>query len=102
MSSPMFKSLLAGVCFLGAVLLGLPLMLTSELHTHLGKTFDFGSLYGMSASALQQVPAIQTMVQQGLKPYCTGFGLVLLLVAIALVVLDGEDKIATLRGTDSE
>ena len=99
MTSPI-KTIVAVLCFLGAVFVGLPLMVVSELQTNTAASLDFASIYQLGSSATLQLPAIHQMINQGLKPYCVGFGVVLFLIAIALVLLDGEDKIATLKGFD--
>lgn len=77
-------------------------MVVSELQTNTGASLDFASIYTLGSAATLQLPAIHHMINDGLKPYCMGFGLVLFLVAIALVLLDGEDKIATLKGSDTD
>ena len=101
MTSPI-KTVVAVLCVLGAVFVGLPLMVVSELQTNTGASLDVATIYNLGSSATLQLPAIHHMITDGLKPYCLGFGVVLFLVAIAFVLLDGEDKIATLKGSDTD
>lgn len=94
------KIVLALLCILAALLIGLPLMLVSETHTTVGS--DIGSIYTLSSQAIRDLPTIAIMINDGLKPYFLGFGIVLFLCAVAFILVDGEDKLVILQGKDTD
>lgn len=101
MNTSMLKSVLAVVCILAAFAVGLPLMLVSETNTVAGN--DIGQIYTMSSDAIRSMPGIANMIENGLKPYFLGFGLVLFLCAVAFILVDGEDKLAIMQhGKDTD
>ncbi len=98
----MLRTILAVLCVVAALVIGLPLMLMSESYTDTNITSNLGPIYDMSNAAIQQLPAIKTMVNNGLKPYFLGFGLTLFLCAVAFILVDGKDKLVILQGSDSD
>lgn len=97
MSSPI-KWLIAILLLLVAVFLGLPLMVISELHIDVNAPgSQIADIYNLSSQAIQNMPLVHTMVYKGLKPYFLGLSLVLFLVAIAFILVDGDDTTSTLK-----
>lgn len=92
------KWILALGLLLAATVVGFPLMIFSELNIDVNTDGSaIGQIYSMSAQSIQQLPVVHTMVQQGLKPYFLGLGIILFAVALAYILIDGEDKTDTLK-----
>jgi len=98
------KTALAGLCAVVAVAVGLPLMFTSETHidVKIETVPQVASFYDMTVNQILAIPQVAAMVQMGLKPYFMGFGLVLLMIAIAFVLVDGNEHITTLTGRETD
>jgi hypothetical protein len=96
------KNLLALVAVVVALVVGIPMMIQGEEHINLkAETVpNLEQIYTMSAEELHNKPEVTAMVEDGLKPYFIGFGLIFLLVAVAYVLADGEDKLTTLKESE--
>ena len=68
--------------------LGIYLMISGEHHMVLPENFN-----DLAHSA--QTMALDAMVSSGLQPYCTGFGIMLLLAGIAYMLIGYQDKVRT-------
>jgi len=68
--------------------IGIYLMVRGESFMELPADF-------IELAATQQETFLQTMVTRGLQPYCTGFGLLLLLAGIAYLMLGYNDRTHT-------
>lgn len=97
------KTVLALAAAVVAVVVGIPLMLQGETQINPNEIENISRMYGMSAEAIQmRMPGVLSMVDDGMKPYFFGIGLIFALVAIAYVLVDGENNIATLKASEQE
>ncbi len=97
------KTVLAFAAMLVALVVGIPLMLQGESRINPNEIENISQMYGMSAEAIRmRMPEVMSMVDDGMKPYFFGIGLIFALVAVAYVLVDGEDQVATLKGTEQE
>lgn len=92
------KWILAIGLLIAATVVGLQLMLMSELYIDVnGDNSTIGQIYSMSSQTIKQMPLIKDMIEHGLKPYFLGLGIILFSVAIAYILVDGEDITDTLK-----
>lgn len=84
------KTLFAFVLMIASVALGLPMMLQGESNVNL------------KAEDMNDLSNITQMVDDGLKPYFMGLGVVFFLIGLAFVLVDGEDKVSTFTGAEED
>ncbi len=102
-----FKNLLAVVLLIVSMGIGMPMMLQGDTNVDLKLTnpvdaAEMSKIYTISSTEIQAQANIRQMVNQGLKPYFLGMGLIFLCVAIAFILMDGEEKLATLKHDEQE
>ncbi len=102
-----FKNLLAVIFLVASVGIGIPMMLQGDgnVDFNLKDPTDakkMAVLYEIPSTEIQEMDTIRHMVDDGLKPYFLGMGLIFLLVAIAFILMDGEEKLATLKYGEEE
>lgn len=98
------KRMLAVLATLVALVVGLPMMLIGESQTDVKveKVPALQHIYTMSAESIMDIPQIKTMINAGLKPYFLGLGLIFLMVALAIILADGQEDISTLTGRSTD
>ncbi len=102
-----FKNLLAIVFLVASLGIGIPMVLQgdSNVDFNLGDTASaekMAVIYEIPSTKIQEMSNIRHMVDDGLKPYFLGMGLIFLLVSIAFILMDGEEKLVSLKSGEQE
>lgn len=95
----------AAICCLGgALFVGLPMMFQSEgnINVKVETVQQVTDFYNMSVSNILSIPEVSAMIDLGLKPYFIALGLIFLLVAIAWILIDGNEHTTTLTGRETD
>ena len=101
------RNLLAAILLVGALGVGVPMMLQGESQVDLKLNTDQGlaqisQVYDVPSTEVQELPTIKNMVNNGLKPYFLGMGLIFVMAAIAFILVDGSNQLTTLKSDEEE